>query len=296
MKNNTILSTIYLFKQFILISYGTEETARAYASDLKILLNNHLNSDLNDYFGTEGITYPLVASLASYSPSTRARKLATLRSFLKWAHENGFAQKNYGLEFGSVKVPRRLPHFLSADEAHTVWKSLSTSSERDQMLFLLLYGSGMRISEVAALKVRDVLISEGVALVLGKGSKYRRAPLIPLSISVFKKFLESSSSGAQEYLFSKQEGGPIGTRTLYSYVREIGRRANLSRPLHPHMLRHSFASHLLEGGADLRHIQELLGHSSLQTTERYTHITTDKLAQILENKHPVGRGPRTSKL
>lgn len=285
----SIISNIYKFEEFLIQTLGSGKTGKSYSSDLRIMLQKDLNFTVDEYFSSNSTHY-ILSTLGKYSPASRARKLAALRAFLKWTYESGQAEKNYADSYhSSVRVPKKLPAFLSADEAITVWKSLTLPTER--VLFLLLYGLGLRISEAAHSKIEDFNFNLGVLMVLGKGGKYRRIPLLPQIQGEIENLLKTqrAQSGADSlYLFSNDHSEePLSPRSLYNVVKSMGIKAGLSRPLHPHMLRHSYASHLLEGGADLRHIQELLGHSSLQTTERYTHVTTDKLARTLEKKHPL---------
>ena len=262
-------------------NFQSSETLRAYATDLKIFFQD-----------TESLArqslLKKVLSLTGYAPASRARKIATLKGFLRWAFDHGHTDEDLSQIFGSSRVPKRLPHFLSADEALLLWKTLKSdnlepSIQKDKIIFLLLYGSGMRVSEAATLQMAKVDFSRVMAEVLGKGKKWRWIPRLPEALDLIRKV------GGTKYVLESSDGNPMNTRTLHRHVSQMGQRAGLNRPVHPHMLRHSYATHLLEGGANLRSIQTLLGHTSLQTTEKYTHVTLDKLAQILEEKHPINK-------
>ncbi len=271
---------IYDFTQELELKHESFETVRAYEGDLRHFFETCPKASIEEIFGENGNSYQLVGNLSIYEPSTRGRKLASLRTFLRWAHLNGGAQSDYSKIIGSVTVPRKLPSFLSADEAMTLWKGLQDAAQL-KILFLLLYGSGLRVAEAASAHIEKVNFSDGVIEVLGKGGKFRQVPLLPQALKLLKAYDSDS------FIFPNDNGQSLTVRTLHRQVVKMGAMVGLERPLHPHMLRHSYASHLLEGGASLRAIQELLGHASLQTTERYTHITTDKLARTLEEKHPL---------
>jgi len=257
------------YLNFIEEKYPSKETGRAYASDLKGLLGSLHTLD-------QDLIIKKVLTLTRYAPATRGRKLAALKGFLRWAFEESHISRDLTPLLGSVKVPRKLPHFLSADEAIHLWTFLksdtSNAGTQNQLIFLLMYGSGLRVSEVAGLTLDRVNLEKKAVEILGKGKKWRWVPLLDEACMLFKKLdaLETFS-----------------VRTLHRRIHRMGLKAGLERPLHPHMLRHSFATHLLESGANLRNIQELLGHSSLETTQRYTHVTLDQMAMTLENKHPI---------
>lgn len=272
-----IEEAIAKYLNYIGKKYQSAETLRAYKGDLRRFFKD-----------TKSLNRPWllkkILSFADYAPSSRARKVASVKGFLRWAYEEGLLSEDFSTVFGSVRTPRKLPHFLSADEAILLWKTLNADDtaqgKHHQLVFLLMYGSGLRVSEVASAQTKNLDFSRGAIRILGKGSKWRWVPLLDEA----KKL--SQSLRGQEYLFENDKGEPLNVRTFHRHIQKMGRQAGLSRPLHPHMLRHSFATHLLESGASLRAIQELLGHASLQTTQKYTHITIDKLANTLEAKHP----------
>jgi integrase/recombinase XerC/integrase/recombinase XerD len=224
---------------------------------------------------------------AHYSPATRNRKSATLKSFFNWLYENGYIAKEIAPQIMSPKVPQKIPHFLSPDEAISVLKSYSNQNQTntellDKVLFCLLYGSGLRVSEACNLSWKNVDLSGRRLLVTRKGQKDQWVPMPGLTTEVLARVKEL---GPHEYVFGDK---PLHTRTAYEMVRQRGVKTGLLKPLHPHALRHSFATHLLTSGADLRTLQELLGHASLAATQKYTHITTHELARMVESYHPLG--------
>ncbi|WP_374074876.1 tyrosine-type recombinase/integrase [Bdellovibrio bacteriovorus] len=223
---------------------------------------------------------------AHLSLASRNRKAATLKSFFSWAFDEGLTERDLSLQITSPKVPKKLPHFLSVDEALSVLKSFDTHKEiplREKVLFLLLYGGGLRVSEACNLKWSEVQLTQQTLRVKGKGSKERVVVLPSLTTQVLQRWKKESSF--DEFVFGEK---PLNTRTAYEMVRQSGIRAGLLKPLHPHALRHSFATHLLSSGANLRTLQEMLGHESLQATEKYTHLGIDQLARTMEKMHPLG--------
>jgi len=222
------------------------------------------------------------------SPAARNRKAACLKSFLNWLFEKELIKRDLALQIHMPKVPHRLPHHLSVDEVTALLRVLGegdgSEARYDEALVLLLYGGGLRVSEACGLRWSAVDFSARVLRVLGKGSKER---LVALPDRVLKCLSKLPRTG--DYVFGSE---PLSTRRAYDRVRAAGARAALLQPLHPHALRHSFATHLLTSGANLRTLQELLGHSTLQATQRYTHIGIDQLANTLEKFHPHGVGKK----
>jgi site-specific recombinase XerD len=281
LRSDEIERLISHYLELIQKNFQSTETLRAYKTDLKIFFQS------TESLARQSLLKSVI-SLTSYAPASRARKMATLKGFLKWLFNEGHTDEDLSQIFGSTRVPKKLPNFLSADEALVLWNTLKSDDleptlKISKLIFLLLYGSGMRISEAATLEMAKIDYSRKMAEVLGKGKKWRWIPLLPEVFPLIR------SLGGEKYVLESSSKKLMNTRTLYRHVVQMGQRAGLSRPLHPHMLRHSYATHLLEGGANLRSIQTLLGHASLQTTEKYTHVTLDKLAQILEDKHPINK-------
>lgn len=223
---------------------------------------------------------------AHLSLASRNRKAATLKSFFSWAFAEGLIERDLSLQITCPRVPRKIPHFISVDEALAVLNSFNTNEIplREKVLFLLLYGGGLRVSEACNLKWSQVQISQRALRVLGKGGKERIIILPSLTVEILAQWQKESSFA--EYVLGD---GPLNPRTAYEMVRQSGRRAGLLQPLHPHALRHSFATHLLTSGANLRTLQELLGHESLSATEKYTHLGIDHLARTMEALHPLGK-------
>jgi site-specific recombinase XerD len=224
------------------------------------------------------------------SLASRNRKAATLKSFFGWAFDNQLLEKDLATQITCPKVPRKLPHFLSVDEILSVLKTFKRSSTeelREEVLFLLLYGGGLRVSEACNLKWSEVQLTQRVLRVRGKGNKERVIVLPRLCQQALETLRKVTP---EDFIFGS---AALGTRRAYTIIHERGIQADLLQSLHPHALRHSFATHLLSSGANLRTLQEMLGHESLQATEKYTHLGIDQLARTMESMHPLGKGRKS---
>lgn len=213
------------------------------------------------------------------SPASRNRKVATLKGFFKWLFQEGHCQSDLSQRLRGPKVPLKLPRFISVDEALQVIRH--AQSPRDLLLILLLYGAGLRVSEACTLKWKNYRETSRSLVIVGKGQKERVVVLPEIVLPALEKLPRSGP-----YVFGSE---PLSPRLAYTIVREIGVRAGLDKPIHPHALRHSYATHLLSGGTDIRIIQELLGHQSLAATQKYLHLSLDNLALSLERHHPLGK-------
>ncbi len=223
---------------------------------------------------------------AHLSLSTRQRKASVAKSFLHWLFLENLTKQDFSHQIVAPKVPVKIPHFISVDEALQCLKSIQSRSQDSpaHLLFLLLYGGGLRISEACHLQSCDFDVYHGRIKVLGKGGKERWVHL-PGTICQFIDEWMKKNQG-QKWIWGPQ---PLNPRTGYQWIRDLGNQAGLQQGLHPHALRHSYATHLLTSGADLRALQELLGHSSLTATQRYTHLSMDQLAQTMQTHHPMGK-------
>jgi len=208
--------------------------------------------------------------------SSRGRKTACVRGFVKWLFAEQWLDNDLSARLVSPKVSQKLPHFLSVDEALALIRALPQGPQR--VLVLLLYGGGLRVSEAAGLKWKALVGDSKSLRVAGKGGKERVIALPDMAWSQLNA-LERKN----EFVF----GEALSNRKAYEWIRQAGKTAQLLKPLHPHALRHSYATHLLTSGADLRVLQELLGHRSLAATQKYTHLSLDHLARAMEKHHPL---------
>lgn len=229
---------------------------------------------------------------AQLSLASKNRKVAALKSFLNWCYDQHITEENLAFQFHCPKVPRKLPHFISVDEVLSVLSTFKTEQGAtksvhelsQKVLFLLIYGGGLRVSEACQLKWKDIDWSQRRARIKGKGDKERFSVFPKLTFKTLEELKELQSPS--EYVFGEHALDP---RTAYDWIQQRGRRAQLLHPLHPHALRHSFATHLLSSGTNLRTLQELLGHESLVATEKYTHLSIEQLAKTMDRSHPLGK-------
>jgi integrase/recombinase XerC len=230
--------------------------------------------------------------------SSVARKIAAVRTWMRWLQRQGHLDKNVAEELATPKVRRPLPTFLSVDAAAEVVTSPGNDTAphaRDTAILELLYGSGLRVGETASLSIDDVNLGARTVRVVGKGNKERVVPLGAKCREALVRYLEDRPSlvhprtRAQDprALFLSMRGHRLTARALQDIVHKHGALGAGRADLHPHALRHTCATHLLDGGADLRSIQEILGHSSLSTTQRYTHVSMDHLLKVYDAAHPL---------
>jgi tyrosine recombinase XerC len=217
-----------------------------------------------------------------------ARKLSAVRSLYRYLVKKGHCPQSPAEGLTLPKIPKKLPRFLIQDEAKAlveVTDLVNPVSDRDKAILELLYGTGIRVSELVGLKDADVDFEEGWIKVRGKGNKERIVPVAGKALEALKSYVTSRGKGSG-VLFRNAGGRCLTSRTIQRIVRKIAVQAGIMKRTTPHTLRHSYATHLLEEGADLRGIQELLGHSSLATTQRYTQVSLQHLMEVYDKSHP----------
>lgn len=275
----------------------SEHTVRAYRADL-LQLQLFLESrgqradpsglsadDLRGYLGA--IHEETVAR-------TRARKLSAFRSFLRYLVKRGQITKNVAELVSSPKLPAPLPRSLMVDEVFQLIEGEDNGGPeavRDRAMIELLYGAGIRAAELASLNLEAIDLQAQSVRVIGKGDKERSVPFGQKAKDALLLWLAQRTAWAQpgeQALFIGAGGQRLSTRQFRRRLHQRERQVQLARPVTPHMLRHSFATHLLDGGADLRAIQELLGHASLGTTQRYTSVSVERLRAVYDAAHPLG--------
>jgi len=236
-----------------------------------------------------------------YRPASVARTLAAVRSFHKFLVREGDATDDPAEGVSRPKVPRNLPRPLTVDEVSALVAAPGGDGKpatlRDQAILETLYGAGLRISELVGLDVDDVDLEEGSVRAVGKGSKERVVPLGRYATKAVESYLvrgRPSLAGPRSggALFLNQRGGRLTRQGTTNMIKAQAKRAGIRKRVTPHMLRHSFATHLLEGGADVRVVQELLGHASVATTQIYTLVTKDRLREVYFDAHPRARRKR----
>jgi integrase/recombinase XerD len=240
-----------------------------------------------------------------YMASSVARTLAAVRSFHRFLVREGDTSSDPAELVTRPRVPRNLPKPLTVDEMKALLDAPGAEGPvalRDAAILETLYGAGLRISELVALDVDDLDLDEGSLRAFGKGSKERVVPLGRYAVRSLKKYLNRSrptmaSRRSRAALFLNQRGGRLTRQGCTNIVKKMAKRAGLRKRVTPHMLRHSFATHLLEGGADVRVVQELLGHASVATTQVYTLVTGEMLREVYLTSHPRAHrsGPREAR-
>ncbi len=216
-----------------------------------------------------------------------ARKLAAIRSCFRFLTRRGFVRKDPARQVASPRLPKKLVSFLPIDEMQALLDG-PIARPRDRAILELLYASGLRVSELAGLDLRDVDCDGGTVRVLGKGRKERVVPFGGAAAEALDAYVSERGDGPGP-LFRNARGGRLSARSVHAIVRSRARAAGLTRRVSPHTLRHTFATHLLDAGGDLRLIQDLLGHSRLSTTQRYTHVSADQLMRVYDAAHPRSR-------
>lgn len=222
------------------------------------------------------------------SPKSLQRRLSACRSFYGWLLRHGRIAANPAAAIRAPKAPRKLPQVLDPDEAKALVEVPTDTplGLRDRALLELFYSSGLRLSELCGLHWRDLDLADGLVTVLGKGSKQRSVPLGSHARTALAEWRASTAAGSDAPVFPGRAGGPITSRAIQLRVRQLAQRQGLFKRVHPHLLRHSFASHILESSGDLRGVQELLGHADIATTQIYTHLDYQHLAKVYDAAHP----------
>jgi integrase/recombinase XerC len=226
---------------------------------------------------------------SGYSTRSIQRALSCLRAFLEYLLQRGLVADNVARAVRAPKTVRKLPRTLDTDQAARLLAGDPTSPAalRDQAMVELLYGSGLRLSELVMLDVGNLDLAEGFVQVVGKGRKVRRIPLGSKSIEAVRMWLTARAPCSHgDPLFTGRSGARISPRTVQLRLKRLGMLQLASDAVHPHMLRHTFASHMLESSGDLRAIQEMLGHADIATTQIYTHLDFQHLARIYDGAHP----------
>ncbi len=266
----------------------SEKTLLSYKNDLYSFYE-YIKKDVKDIKISDIRNYVSDLIKYGYKPKSVARKLSSLKSFFKFLIKRKIIDFNPATFIKTPKVPKRLPDILSENILREIldgWKTFDFKSKRDKAIVEILYGLGIRASELINLKENDV--SKDSIRITGKGNKVRIVP-IPLKTkeAIFDYVEEKKRNNIQsEYLFTNLKGKKLSARGLYYILKNVFEERGGIYKIHPHILRHSFATHLLSHGADLRTIQELLGHSSLKATEIYTHLSIEEIKRIYEDSHP----------
>lgn len=280
----------------------------------KNLSHNSIESYMNDisrlqmFFNSESNSIPVnevtLKNLQDYliwltnfdiSARTQARNISAIKSFFKFLVYSNVIGENPSSLLEAPKLGRKLPTVLSVDEIDRIMKAIDLSTpegQRNKAIIETLYGCGLRVSELVNLRITDIFASEGFIKVKGKGSKERLVPIGHYALQEIDYYLRNYrdkltiEKTSENILFLNRRGKKLTRVMIFTIIKELARIAEIKKIISPHTFRHSFATHLIEGGADLRAVQEMLGHESILTTEIYTHLDRDYLRQTILEHHP----------
>lgn len=282
----------HFLEQLSVMNGASQHTLQAYQRDLQAL------QSFADQLGLDVWGELEVAHIRQYSSQryrqevsarTIQRELSVFRSFFKHLMKNGWIKQNPAKTVRAPKVSRQLPKVLDVDQLSVLLDAQidNVLEIRDRAMFELFYSSGLRLSELVLLDIADADCDESVVRVrYGKGSKERWVPLGSKAIAAIRQWMSVRPDLATTALFTSKQGKRISQRSVQLRLEQAARKSGLAEHVHPHMLRHSFASHLLEGSKDIRAVQELLGHSDINTTQIYTHLDFQHLAAVYDAAHP----------
>ena len=281
------------FKYYLRIERGlSPNTVASYGHDVEEFLKavdkkpSEISSDdIADYLGKAGAD--------GLSKRSTARLLSSLRSFFDWCIQEGEVKENPCDRVDAPKLGKYLPAVLSLEEVEAIMESVDLKApfgKRNRAILEVLYGCGLRVSEAATLRVSHVYLDEGFVNVIGKGNKQRLVPLGEMAADAIRAYLEDRPAPAdrqsEDILFLNRFGKPLSRISIFKLVKDQAMAAGIRKEISPHTFRHSFATHLIENGADLRIVQEMLGHESILTTEIYTHIDTQTWHKSVLQHHP----------
>lgn len=286
-----ISDAIELYSQYILVEKGLlPSTLNNYKEDLYHFFQFFPNKKTtDDLYGTDLMDYFRYQLENELTVSTALRRLSSTKSFYQFLSKEGYIKDEIP-ELETVKKPSHLPDCLSMEEVERLLDApdLDKMDEiRDKAMLETMYSSGLRVSEIINLEVKNVNLNRGVIQVFGKGAKERKVPLGDYAIEYIDKYIREvrnkNPKKDSKYLFLSKYGTPITRQYFFKMIRKYALIAGIDRPISPHILRHSFATHLLENNADLRAVQEMLGHTNIATTQIYTHVSSRRMTSIYDS-------------
>ena len=288
------------FLHYLIVEKGlSKNTIEAYSHGLNRFLNylrGKGTEEVREISKLDIREFLLFLKRKGLSSKTLARNLVSIRVFLRFLTEESILSANPAEEIESPKTAKTLPEILSLEEVETLLEQPDPQipqGMRDRAMLEMLYATGMRVSELTRLQVNHVHLDAGYVLVYGKGSKERIVPIGNEAIEWARRYMGETrerllKKRESPFLFVNRSGKPMSRQYFWKSIKAYGRRAGIRKRITPHLLRHSFASHLLERGADLRSVQLMLGHVDISTTQIYTHVTGERLKKIHQRYHPRG--------
>jgi integrase/recombinase XerD len=288
------------FLHYLTVEKGlAKKTLEAYSHDLNRFLNYLQEKRIEDVLRATQLdvrAFLLTLKVRKLSNKTIVRNLVAIRTFFRFLTQEGKLESNPVEDFESPQLAKTLPEILSLREVEQLLETPKPQNPlgiRDRSMFEMLYATGMRVSELVSLQMNQLNLEGGYVLVFGKGSKERAVPLGAEAIKWVSHYLkgarqELSKGKESPFLFLNRSGRKMSRQMFWKNIKRCGRTAGIRKKITPHLLRHSFASHLLARGADLRSVQMLLGHADISTTQIYTHVTGERLKQVHKRHHPRG--------
>jgi integrase/recombinase XerD len=288
------------FLNYLIVEKGlSKNTIEAYSHGLNRFLNYLRRKGMEEVGEISKLDireFLLFLKKKGLSSKTLARNLVSIRVFLRFLTEESILSANPAEEIESPKTAKTLPEILSLEEVETLLEQPDTQipqGMRDRAMLEMLYATGMRVSELTQLQVNHVHLEAGYVLIYGKGSKERIVPIGNEAMKWARRYMGETrerllKKRESPFLFVNRSGKPMSRQHFWKSIKAYGRRAGIRKRIAPHLIRHSFASHLLERGADLRSVQLMLGHVDISTTQIYTHVTGERLKKIHQRYHPRG--------
>lgn len=287
-------AVIRQFSRYLSIERGlSANTVNSYVHDVEGFLETVEDLQIREITSEHLLEYITARNAEGLSGRSQARLLSSLRSFFSWCMDQGDTDVNPCDRIDSPKLGRHLPEVLSVQEVTDLIESVAPSTptgRRDRAILEVLYGCGLRVSEASSLKISNVYMKEGFVNIIGKGDKQRLVPLGEMAREAISNYLpdrpEPAARQWEDFLFLSKMGKPLSRVSIFNLVKKQAMAAGIRKEISPHTLRHSFATHLIENGADLRVVQEMLGHESILTTEIYTHLDTSTWQASILGHHP----------
>ena len=278
----------------------SSNTISAYVTDLyqyqDFLKQYEKIDDVSEITREDIIKYIASLKRKELSKKTIARKITCIKDFHKYLFKEGYVKENVSIHIENPKTDKSLPTVLTIEEINKMISSIDGNEPldiRNRAMMETLYATGMRISELLDVELKDLHLNEKYIMVIGKGNKERQVPLGEMAVIAIRKYIERArlkiASKPSNLLFFNYKGEKMSRQGFFKYIKKLAAECGIEKEISPHTIRHSFATHLLEGGTDLRVVQELLGHEDISTTQIYTHIDKTKLRDIYDHSHPLSK-------
>lgn len=286
------------FDSYLMLERGlTQNTVNAYNDDVTKLLGYLKAENLKFTEATEDDLHNFLSGLhdIGISPRSQARILSGIKTFYKYLKLEGYIDKNPTVLIEGPRIGRELPSILSVAEIDAMISCIDLDmpeGQRNRAIIETMYGCGLRVSELTGLRMSQIYVDDEYIIVEGKGNKQRLVPISPVALAEIQKYLDTYrcrltvKRGCEDLLFLNRRGGKLTRQMVFYIIKDLCELAGIHKNVSPHTLRHSFATHLLEGGANLRAIQQMLGHENITTTEVYVHIDRSRLRQEILSHHP----------